>query len=147
MNGHTFTNEAQATPEVYRDFEAGYNREYEVERIIASEVIMPMIHWILAADRRGTLNKEAIMARLVSWAWIIDPSITGGRSLRKLAEEIGVAKSNLARAADNVREQLNIANASTGDLSLAASKCAAKFRAAAPAPRIHAKELSRVMSA
>jgi hypothetical protein len=111
--------------QIAEDFEAPDPKL--VERILANDVLLPAVRWLLDADGRGAFNVEAIALRVTALAWLLDPSLVLGASERKLAAHLGVSHENLARSVRTVTEQLGIGNHTAGALKKAAGKCAEKF--------------------
>lgn len=104
-------------------------QQRDVQAIIAGDIVMPWLRWLLDADGRGKFSMETIAARVVALAFLLDPAVLHGASLRQLAADLETCPMRLSRQVSAVSEQLRLGNISTNEFQREAKKAGRRFAA------------------
>lgn len=101
--GFDFAEVERALGESTSDLEPGDNARLGV-------ALRRLVQFILRPRGRGQLDAHQIGVRFAALAWLVDPTLLDGRSLRLLAKELGESFSSASRESAAARREFNLCN-------------------------------------
>jgi len=99
---------------VYSDLDGADPEETEANYKRMGQALQSILDWVLSVDLTSPTACKLIGRRVLALVWSLDPSRFQDASVRKLAEQIGVAAPALSKIAANASRDFHITNAFKG---------------------------------